>query len=82
MAQFKVYHPLLVAAWVHHQSVQIHPFADGSNLDPPVAFTVRMQRHSVPKAMKTPATDVRISTKAPLDTPPAVLQSVATTRHC
>jgi len=24
------YHPLLVAAWLHHRFVQIHPFSDGN----------------------------------------------------
>ena len=30
IAQPDVYHPLLVAAWLHHQFVQIHPFQDGN----------------------------------------------------
>jgi|GEM_PF-6737520 len=25
-----LHHPLLVAAWLHHQFVQIHPFQDGN----------------------------------------------------
>ena len=30
IAQPDVYHPLLVAAWLHHRFAQIHPFQDGN----------------------------------------------------
>ena len=30
VAQPDVYHPLLVAAWLHHRFAQIHPFPDGN----------------------------------------------------
>ena len=30
LAQPDVYHPLLVAAWLHHRFAQIHPFPDGN----------------------------------------------------
>ena len=30
MSQPDTYHPLLVAAWLHHRFAQIHPFADGN----------------------------------------------------
>ena len=29
-AQSEIYHPILVAAWLHHHFVQIHPFQDGN----------------------------------------------------
>ena len=30
IAQPDVYHPLTVAAWLHHRFTQIHPFPDGN----------------------------------------------------
>ena len=30
VARPDAYHPLLVAAWLHHRFAQIHPFADGN----------------------------------------------------
>ncbi len=39
------YHPLLVAAWLHHRFAQIHPFADGNGRVTRALVTWRLVQH-------------------------------------
>ena len=42
------YHPLLVAAWLHHRFAQIHPFADGNGRVTRALVTWHLVQHQYP----------------------------------
>ena len=41
-----VYHPLLVAAWLHHRFAQIHPFPDGNGRVTRALVTWHLVQHA------------------------------------
>ena len=45
IAQPDVYHPLLVAAWLHHRFAQIHPFQDGNGRVTRALVTWHLAQH-------------------------------------
>ena len=48
-----VYHPLVVAAWLHHQFAQIHPFANGNGRVTRALTTWHLVQHDYPPIVVT-----------------------------
>ena len=45
-AEPEIYHPLLVAAWLHHRFAQIHPFSDGNGRVTRALVTWHLVQHN------------------------------------